>query len=91
MKRSKYIFQYFNSLCKDCCLFDFIETENKNMDENVLIERQEREESSCLQFKKNIISRISNWKDFTIWFYTHHDAYKSIIKYKNNEKINKSY
>lgn len=91
MERTKSIFQYFNSLSGKCCSINFLETSNHTIGPEILSERKKREEQSCLHFREKIIPYLTTWEKFTIWFYTEHDAYKSIIEYKNNDKINKTY
>lgn len=91
IERSKSIFEFFNCLCGNYCFFEYITVNNNGISSSILEERVKREKRSCIQFQKTIKNCIKNWKDFTLWFYTHHDAYKSIIEYKNNDKINKSY
>ena len=90
MERSKVIFNYFNKILSTNINIEYIETFDK-LDEEILKHRNNREKNSCLNFKKNIIDKLNNIQEFTGWFYTEHNAYKSIITYKNNKTINKSY
>lgn len=92
MPRAKVIFEYFNSiLFQDQLNIHYIETPNNDMEESVLKERIEREYQSALSFTKNIVQKKRTITDFTTWFYEEHGAYKSIIYYQQNDKINKSY
>jgi len=92
MSRAKSIFDYFNNIIFQFQIdSQYIETEDKGIDSNVLKERCERECKSNLNFKKNIVEKIHNIRDFSRWLYEEHGAYKSIIYYEQNDKINKSY
>jgi hypothetical protein len=91
IERTKSIFEFFNFLCENYCLFEYVIVNNNGIPSCVLNDRIEREKKSCIQFQKTIKDSIKSWKEFTSWFYTQHNAYKSIIEYKNNDKINKSY
>ena len=46
---------------------------------------------SKMDFIDNIVKKIHTLCEFIIWFYTKHNLYKSIIEYKVNNAINKSY
>jgi hypothetical protein len=61
------------------------------MKEHVLNERHERESKSVDNFIKNIVEKKHSIAAFTKWFYEEHGAYKSIIYYEENSKINQSY
>lgn len=90
--RAQTIFNYFNDIIFHSQInIQYIETENTDMDPTVLNERYERESNSRLSFKKNIVGKIHNIQDFTMWLYEEHCAYKSIIYYEQNDKINRSY
>lgn len=92
MPRAKVIFDYFNDIMFQSHInIQYIETENQGIDSNVLMERCERECKSTSNFKKNIVEQIHNIRDFSRWLYEEHGAYKSIIYYEQNDKINKSY
>ena len=91
MPRTKTIFNYFNSLTSNNVSFEYIETENTGISDQILKFRSEKENSSKILFEENIVKKINSMKDFTEWFYLGHNAYKSIIQYKNNDKINKTY
>jgi vancomycin permeability regulator SanA len=90
MPRAKVIFNYFNTIVFNAHI-EFIETENYGIMEDVLNERHERESKSVQNFIKNIIEKKHSIAAFTTWFYEEHGAYKSIIYYQQNDKINKSY
>jgi uncharacterized SAM-binding protein YcdF (DUF218 family) len=91
MNRTQTIFNYFNKLITGNKVFiDYINTENI-LEEDILLERCKREESSEKKFKENIINKINSLHNFTMWFYTEHNAYKSIISYYNDYLINKTY
>jgi len=90
--RAQIIFNYFNDIIFHSQIkIQYIETANTDMDPTVLNERYERESNSRLSFEKNIVEKIHNIQDFTIWLYEDHLAYKSIIHYEQNDKINRSY
>lgn len=91
IKRTKIIFNFFNNIFKTSLNINYISTENYNMNENTLKIRRERENNSSDIFTKNIVNKINTVQDFSIWFYTQHNAYKSIINYTNNNYINKTY
>lgn len=91
IKRTKIIFNFFNNIFKTSLNINYISTENYNMNENTLKIRRERENNSNHVFIKNIVNKIFTVQDFSIWFYTQHNAYKSIINYTNNNNINKTY
>ena len=92
MPRAKVIFDYFNSiLFQDQLNIHFIETPNDEMEQGVLKERSDREHKSKLNFQTNIVQEKRTILDFTTWLYEQHGAYKSIIYYQQNDKINKSY
>ena len=92
MPRVKVIFDYFNDILFHSQLqIHFVETENNGIDEDVLQERCERENNSKIIFEKNIVNKIRTMSDFSKWLYEEHGAYKSIIYYKTDSKINKSY
>ena len=92
MQRAKVIFDYFNSiLFKDKLTIHYIETPNDEMEIGVLKERSDREHKSKSNFQTNIVQEKRTILDFTTWFYEQHGAYKSIIYYQQNDKINKSY
>ena len=59
---------------------------NYNIDENTLKIRQSREEETLEYYKSNLFSKINNLSEFSIWFYTQHDNYKSIPKYSSDIK-----
>jgi len=92
MPRAKVIFDYFNNILFHSQLqIHFVETENNGINEDVLQERCERENNSKLNFQKNIVQEKRTILDFSKWLYEEHGAYKSIIYYKTDSKINKSY
>ena len=92
MPRAKVIFDYFNDILFHSQLqIHFVETENNGINEDVLQERCERENNSKINFEKNIVNKIRTIRDFSKWLYEEHGAYKSIIYYKTDSKINKSY
>lgn len=92
MPRVKTIFHYFNCIfMNNNLVMNFIETENNNIDNGVLHERMKREYKSRLNFEKNITNKIHSVSMFSKWFYEKHGAYKSLISYVENSKINKSY
>lgn len=86
MPRSKKLFIYFDNIFKTNCEITFIETVNYNIDENTLKIRQSREEETLEYYKSNLFSKINNLSEFSIWFYTQHDNYKSIPKYSSDIK-----
>lgn len=91
MERSMEIFKYFNKICtNNKSKISFISTQNI-IEEEIFKIRKERERNSLENFKTNIVSKIKNLKDFTEWFYQKHNAYKAIIHYKENKKINNTY
>lgn len=92
MPRAKVIFDYFNDIIFHSQLqIHFVETENNGINKDVLQERCERENNSKINFEKNIVNKIRTMRDFSKWLYEEHGAYKSIIYYKTDSKINKSY
>lgn len=92
MPRAKVIFDYFNDILFHSQLqIHFVETENNGINEDVLQERCERENNSKINFEKKIVNKIRTMMDFSKWLYEEHGAYKSIIYYKTDSKINKSY
>lgn len=91
MERAKTIFNYINIITNQNINISYLETENFNMIRDVLNIRIKREQNSINNFNKYIIPKYKTLNDFTVWLYTEHNAYKSIIKYINNNKINKSY
>lgn len=91
IERSTEIFNYFNLICcNNNIKINYISTYNK-LDKDILTIRKEREKKSLEIFKINIVSKIKSLKDFTIWFYEEHNAYKSIIDYEENKEINQTY
>ena len=91
MNRTKTIFDYFNKLIMNGNIsLQYIETEN-NIENNILKVRSEREMNSNNNFVNNIVKKISNVKDFSLWFYTEHNAYKSKISYYHDYSISKTY
>ena len=90
MPRAKVIFNYFNTIIFNSHI-EFIETENYGIKESILNERHERESNSLNNFVKNIVEQKHSIIKFTKWFYEEHGAYKSIIYYEENSKINQSY
>ena len=92
MSRVKVIFDYFNDIIFNSQLkIYFVETENNGMNEYVLQERCKRENKSKIHFENNIVNKIRTMNNFSKWLYEEHGAYKSIIYYKTDSKINKSY
>lgn len=90
MPRAKVIFNYFNNIVFNSHI-EFIETENHGLKEHVLNERHKRESKSVDNFIKSIVEKKHSITSFTKWFYEEHGAYKSIIYYEENTKINQSY
>jgi uncharacterized SAM-binding protein YcdF (DUF218 family) len=91
MNRTKTIFNYFNKLITNSNIsLEYIETEN-NIENNILKVRSEREMNSNNNFVNNIVKKINNVKDFSLWFYTEHNAYKSNISYYHDYSISKTY
>jgi hypothetical protein len=91
MLRTKQIFNYFIKIFKKEVVITYIETNNSEIDINALEIRNKREHETIKKYNDNIINTYNTVEDFTIWFYTQHNAYKSLINYEINNKINKSY
>ena len=79
--RCKVIFNFFIKLFKINILIDFCHTLNDGITETILNDRKKRETQSICNFQNKIINKIKTLHDFTKWFYTEHNAYKSIIEY----------
>ena len=90
LERSKIIFNYFNNLFNKNKNIEYISVKS-NLEKKILDIRSKREKKSLNNFKKNIIEKIKDIESFIKWFYTEHDAYKSIVEYKNNNLINETY
>jgi len=90
ISRVKVIFDYFNKLFNNNKNIQYIETKS-NLEPEINKNRCIREEKSKNNFINNIVKKIHTPSQFIIWFYTKHDAYKSIVKYKVNNTINNSY
>ena len=92
MERVKTIFNYFNKIIKNNTIpIKYISTPNSGINDEVLSTRIKREKNSNSIFKNIISNTYLNISDFTIWFYTKHNAYKSNINYVCDNKINKTY
>lgn len=90
ISRTKLIFNYFNNLFKKNYNITYWETVS-NIEKKTLKKRVEREKESSDNFKKNIVNKIKTPQMFLNWFYTHHKAYTSLIKYKSDYNINDTY
>lgn len=80
MPRSKLIFDYFIQFAKQKVEINYINVDDNIIPEEILIERNKREEKSFKNFKK-IIKTKTNLHDFIEWFYNEHNAYKAIVTY----------
>lgn len=91
MERTKTIFNYFNYIiCNNKINLTYIETSNL-LNDNILNSRIIREKNSNRNFINNIVKKNNSLKDFSLWFYTEHNAYKSNISYYQDYSINKTY
>ena len=90
MERVKVIFNYFNVLFNRNVLIKYVETKSL-LDLAILKIRNSREKASRINFMKNIVDELNTPQKFIKWFYTEHKAYKSIIKYEIDSKINTTY
>jgi vancomycin permeability regulator SanA len=89
MNRTKEIFNYFNNIFQKDINITYISSDNKDINNDVLTLRIKREEESRKNFIKNIVERKKKVKSFLLWFYTEHNAYKS-IRYNNDNHIDKN-
>lgn len=90
ISRVKVIFNYFNKLFKHQKNIQYLETKS-HLDIETKNIRCKRENKSRENFINNIVKKIHSPSQFINWFYTEHKAYMSIVKYKINNKINKTY
>ena len=87
MHRSCEIFSYFINMSGNSVHMEYMSSPNDGIDGDTLKERKEREQNSLLYFKENVVNKLKTLEEFTIWFYTHHNAYKSIIEYKKMDSV----
>lgn len=93
INRVKVIFNYLKIIFKKRDLVIKYFDTNSYVSNEVYKIREERENNSIINFQKNIIGKINNLYDFSIWFFTEHNSYKSKleIKYSKDNNLKNTY
>ena len=90
--RTKVIFDYFNSLiCQSSKTINYISTDNFNIRSDDLALRINKENNSTDMFIENIVNKIFTLTQFTTWFYTKHNIYKSLAVHESDSSLLSTY